>query len=39
MKQLDNILCEEVFNCRSKEKQSAAIGGKADFARKAGITP
>lgn len=37
--QLDNILYEEVFNCLSKEEQSAIIGRKADFARKAGITP
>ena len=36
--QLDNILYEEVFNCLSKEKQSAIIGRKVDFARKAGIT-
>lgn len=35
--QLDNIVYEEVFNCLSKEKQSAIIGRKADFARKAGI--
>ena len=37
--QLDNIIYEKVFNCLSKEKQSAIIGRKADFARKAGITP
>ena len=37
--QLDNILYEEVFNCLSKEEQSAIIGRKADFVRKAGITP
>ena len=36
--QLDNIIYEEVFNCLSKEKQSAIIAKKADFARKAGIT-
>ncbi len=35
---LDDILYEEVFNRFSKEKQSAIIGRKADFARKAGIT-
>ena len=37
--QLDNIIYEKVFNCLSKEKQSAIIGRKVDFARKAGITP
>ena len=36
--QLDNIIYEKVFNCLSKEKQSAIIGRKVDFARKAGIT-
>ena len=36
--QLDNIIYEKVFNCLSKEKQSAIIAKKADFARKAGIT-
>ena len=35
---LDDILYEEVFNCLSKEKQSAIIGRKADFAQKADIT-
>ena len=37
--QLDNIIYEKVFNCLSKEKQLTIIGRKADFARKAGITP
>ena len=37
--QLDNIIYEKVCNCLSKEKQSAIIGRKVDFARKAGITP
>ena len=37
--QLDNIIYEKVFNCLSKEKHSAIIGRKVDFARKAGITP
>ena len=36
--QLDDIFYEEVFNRLSKEKQSAIIGRKADFAKKAGIT-
>ena len=37
--QLDNIVGEEVFNILPKEKQSELIGKKADFAKKAGITP
>ena len=37
--QLDDILYEEVFNILPKEKQSELIGRKADFAKKAGITP
>ena len=37
--QLDDIVGEEVFNILSKEKQSELIGEKADFAKKAGITP
>lgn len=36
--QLDDILYEEVFNRLSKEKQSAIIGRKADFAQKAEIS-
>jgi len=36
--QLDDILYEEVFNCLSKEKQSAIIGRKSDFAQKAEIS-
>ena len=36
--QLDNIIYEKVFNCLSKEKQSAIIGRKVDFAIKACIT-
>ena len=35
---LDDILYGEVFSRLSKEKQSAIIGRKADFAQKAGIT-
>ena len=37
--QLDDVLYEEVFNVLPKEKQSELIGRKADFAKKAGITP
>ena len=36
--QLDDIFYEEVFNCLSKEKQSAIIGRKSDFAQKAEIS-
>ena len=36
--QLDDILYEEVFNRLSKEKQSAIIGRKSDFAQKAEIS-
>ncbi len=35
---LDDILYQEVFNHLPKEKQSAIIGRKADFAEQAGIT-
>ncbi len=35
---LNDILYEEVFKSLTKEKQSAIIGRKADFAKKAGIT-
>lgn len=35
---LDDILYEEVFNHLSKEKQSAIIGRKFNFAQKADIT-
>lgn len=35
---LDDILYEEVFNRLSKEKQSAIIGRKSDFAQKAEIS-
>ncbi len=35
---LNDILYEEVFKSLPKEKQSAIIGRKADFAKKAGIT-
>ena len=35
---LDDILYEEVFSRLSKEKQTAIIGRKADFAKKADIT-
>ena len=37
--QLDDVLYEDVFNILPKEKQSELIGRKADFAKKAGITP
>lgn len=35
--QLDDILYGEVFNRLTKEKQSALIGRKANFAKKAGV--
>ena len=35
---LNDILYQEVFNHLPKEKQSAIIGRKADFAQKAGIS-
>ena len=35
---LNDILYEEVFKSLTKERQSAIIGRKADFAKKAGIT-
>ncbi len=35
--QLNDILYEDVFSYLSKEKWSAIIARKADFARKAGI--
>ena len=37
--QLDDVLYEEIFDSLPKEKQSELIGRKADFAKKAGITP
>ena len=37
--QLNDIVGEEVFNILSKEKQLELIGEKADFEKKAGITP
>ena len=36
--QLEDILYEEIFNLLSKEKQSAIIGRKSDFAQKAEIS-
>ena len=36
---LDDVLYEEIFDNLPKEKQSELIGRKADFAKKAGITP
>ncbi|MDE7204593.1 MAG: hypothetical protein K2O91_22455 [Lachnospiraceae bacterium] len=37
--QLDDVFYEDLFNNLPKEKQSELIGRKADFAKKAGITP
>ena len=36
--QLNDILYEEVFKSLPKEKQSAIVGRKADFAQKAGMS-
>ena len=36
---LDEVLYEEIFDHLPKEKQTELIGRKADFAKKAGITP
>ena len=37
--QLDDVLYDDLFNNLPKEKQSELVGRKADFAKKAGITP
>ena len=37
--QLDDVLYDDLFNNLPKEKQTELIGRKADFAKKAGITP
>ena len=37
--QLDDVLYDDLFDNLPKEKQSELIGRKADFAKKAGITP
>jgi len=37
--QLDDVFYDDIFNNLPKEKQSELIGRKADFAKKAGITP
>ena len=36
---VDAVLYDEIFDNLPKEKQSELIGRKADFAKKAGITP
>ena len=37
--QLEDVLYEDLFNNLPKEKQSELIGKKADFTKRAGITP
>lgn len=37
--QLEDVLYKDIFSVLPKEKQSELIGKKADFAKKAGITP